>query len=327
MPEKLFGRTLVIRGGALGDFLLTLPVVAALRGASAHLELLANPQCADLAREAGLVHAGRSIEYGPLAGFFARGAVHDPELRAYFSSFDLIVSYLYDPDRIFEENLRAAGAKRFVAGPHKPGPHAHAVDQMAGPLAELNLRLGERAVEIRIPGVSPQSGLVSIHPGSGSLGKNWAAENWRLLAHRLLSDHPQIRLAVAGGESDTAALEGMGGIRSSERVAIWKNLPLVALARNLASARAYLGHDTGVSHLAAILGVPSLVIFGPTDPAVWAPPHSHVQVLRAPEGNLSRLDLGGVLAAVGKRLAPRLLACDQGSQQNHHDESAASCCS
>lgn len=308
MPEKLFGRTLVIRGGALGDFLLTLPAVESLRDASSRLEILAYPQFAELARVAGLVHAGRSIEYGPLAGFFARDCAHDPGLRDYFSSFDLVVSYLFDPDGIFAQNLRASGVERMVAGPHKPGLGAHAIDQLAGPLTELGLALTDRTPKLRLPGFTPQPSLVAIHPGSGSRDKNWPAANWKILAGELLARHPALRLAIIGGEADAAALDVLGGLRAEQRAVFLENLPLVELARNLAGAQAYLGHDTGVSHLATALGIPSLLLFGPTDPAVWAPLHHSAQVLRAPEENLSNLGPSTVMAAAAKHLLPRLLA-------------------
>ena len=84
MSEPAFRRALVIRGGALGDFLLTLPVLAALREAEpdAHLEVLAYPGIAALARAGGLVDGVRSIEYGPLAGFFTRNAGPAPAAPA-----------------------------------------------------------------------------------------------------------------------------------------------------------------------------------------------------------------------------------------------------
>jgi len=104
-------RILVIRGGAIGDFVLTLPAIRALREAypSARLELVAYKHIAALA-ENEYADAVRSIEYGPLAGFFARNGELDDELSAYLGSFDLIVTYLFDPDQIFETNLRRTGA-------------------------------------------------------------------------------------------------------------------------------------------------------------------------------------------------------------------------
>ena len=86
MAAALFQRALVIRGGALGDFLLTLPVLNALREAApnSRLEVLAYPGIAALAKTSGLIDDVRSIEYGPLAGFFTRGTVLDPGLRGFF---------------------------------------------------------------------------------------------------------------------------------------------------------------------------------------------------------------------------------------------------
>jgi heptosyltransferase-2 len=58
------------------------------------------------------------------------------------------------------------------------------------------------------------------------------------------------------------------------------NLPLPELAAALARSRLFLGHDSGVSHLAAAVGAPCVLLFGPSDPAMWAPPGDHVRVLR-----------------------------------------------
>lgn len=316
MPAEKFRRALVIRGGALGDFLLTLPVLAALRGAAQHLELLAYPQFVQLAGEAGLTGGGRSIEYGPLAGFFARGAVQQPELRGYFASFDLVLSYLYDPDGIFADNVRAAGVTAFVQGPHRPGGKMHAVDELATPLCSLGVSLAERAVRLLL---SPRYGGnsdIAIHPGSGSGAKNWAPDRWLALAEEILSAETRPRLAIVGGEADHAVLSALAPLRGRERVEWWENLTLADLAGNLAGAKSYVGHDTGVSHLAACLGVPSLLLFGPTDPAVWAPPHRTVAVLPAPQGDLGLLETGAVASAVKHHFPAALLASPPGATKN-----------
>src|SRR3954467_7611974 len=106
-------RILVIRGGAIGDFVLTLPAIKLLRESfpRARLEILGYKHIAALAENRFYAQAVRSIEYGPLSGFFAKGSELNPELRDYFGGFDLIVSYLFDPDGIFENNLRRCGAK------------------------------------------------------------------------------------------------------------------------------------------------------------------------------------------------------------------------
>ncbi len=310
MESAPFQRALVIRGGALGDFLLTLPVLHALREAApdSQLQVLAYPGVAALAKASGLVDDVRSIEYGPLAGFFTRGTVLDPALRDYFGSFDLVVSYLYDPDGILAGNLRAAGVRRLIEGPHRPGQNVHAIDQLAAPLAELGLPLAGRAVRLRIkPKIETKDLLLAIHPGSGSVAKNWPPERWLELAEHFLQED-NVHLAIAGGEADAGTLRVLQRLKANPRVEFWQNLQLTELAERLAAARLYLGHDTGVSHLAATVGTPSLLLFGPTEPGVWAPPHEHVRVLRAPRGRLEDLSVSSVQNAVRPLLAATRLA-------------------
>src|SRR5437667_2686446 len=112
-------RILAIRGGAIGDFILTLPALKALREAypHAHLEILGYKHIAVLAENRFYAQAVRSIEYGPLSSFFAKNLKQPAELANYFASFDLIVSYLYDPHEIFAPNLLAWGVQYLIRGP------------------------------------------------------------------------------------------------------------------------------------------------------------------------------------------------------------------
>ena len=63
-----------------------------------------------------------------------------------------------------------------------------------------------------------------------------------------------------------------------------------------------VGHDSGISHLAAAAGAKCILLFGPTDPAVWAPLNENAQVIHAPEGDLERLDVDLVRAALDQEL-------------------------
>jgi len=308
VSDRAFERALVIRGGALGDFLLTLPVLHSLRGSGSRVGLLAYPSYAALARSAGLADDARSIEYGPLAGFFARDAGQDPAMREYFASHDLVLSYLYDPDGIFAENMQKAGVRRFITGQPKISNASHAIDQLAAPLTELGLELAKRAARLDITPAPADAPLIVVHPGSGSPSKNWPAQHWREVIGDLLAAEGDTRVAVVGGEADRDVMRTLRAGLTSGRVLWWENLPLTELAARLAGSIIYLGHDTGVSHLAASVGTPSLLLFGPTDPGVWAPPHEHVRVIRAPEGDLGLLSASSVLAAAGRLLASARLA-------------------
>src|ERR1017187_8886569 len=144
-------RLLVIRGGAIGDFILTLPAIKLLRDRfpQAHIEILGYTHITALAEKRFYADAIRSIEYGPLAKFFARDAALPAELTEYFSSFDLIVSYLFDPDGIFQSNLKRCGIKMFIAGPPKMNGHEHAALQLARPLDRKSTRLNSSHRDIR----------------------------------------------------------------------------------------------------------------------------------------------------------------------------------
>src|SRR6266516_5692132 len=128
-------RILVIRGGAIGDFILTLPTLKALRDACPHayMEILGYKHIAVLAEKRFYAQAVRSIEYGPLSSFFAKNSELPNDLANHFASFDLVISYLYYPDGIFENNLRRCGVENLIHGPAKIDNHEHAIRQLAQP--------------------------------------------------------------------------------------------------------------------------------------------------------------------------------------------------
>ena len=77
-----------------------------------------------------------------------------------------------------------------------------------------------------------------------------------------------------------------------------RDLPLVHLAAILGQCALFIGHDSGISHIAAAVGTPSLLMFGGTDPKVWAPQNPNVKSVKAPDGNLEVLELETVLQAI-----------------------------
>ena len=180
-------RILVIRGGAIGDFILTLPALKALRDArpNAHIEILGYKHIAVLAENRFYAQAVRSIEYGPLSSFFARNSELPAELSNYFGSFDLIISYLFDPDRIFENNLRRCGVENLLCGPAKIVESAvHAARQLARPIEQLGIEVGDLSEKV-FPSIDDQQfakgflqflqqPIFAIHPGSGRRGKELA---------------------------------------------------------------------------------------------------------------------------------------------------------
>ncbi len=285
------GRILVIRGGAIGDFILTLPVLAALRSAfpRAQCTVLGYPHVAELAVAAGLADAVKPLEGRNLALFFDRhSAEHLPPAEsAFFAGFDVILSYLYDPDRFFENNVRRASQAQFIAGPHRPDETAgqHATEVLLEPLQRLAIfdadpvpRLGRK--KPRPPAAPP---CLAVHPGSGSPAKNWPLDRWQTLLTELAAQTPA-RLLLVGGEAEAERVAQLADCWPAERRELALRRPLTGLADRLRECDAFLGHDSGITHLAAAVGLPGLALWGPSREAVWRPRSERFQVLRAPEG-------------------------------------------
>ena len=304
-------RILVIRGGAIGDFILTLPAIKLLREnfPQAHLEILGYKHIIALAENRYYADATRSIEYAALSRFFAPGAELPPDLVEYFASFAQIISYLYDPDGFFEQNVLRCGVKNFLHVSPKLDDSAHAAQQLAQPLERLALFLegnaatlhpseADRAAAAQL--LPEASRVAALHPGSGSERKNWPLENWRTLGEALLT-REGLRLLLVGGEADRPALTALQAAWKNQPVLFAQDLPLPHLAATLEKCALFIGHDSGISHIAAAAGVPCVLLFGPTDPDIWAPANPAVTVLRGPDGALDKLPVEAVLAAVSSR--------------------------
>ena len=252
----------------------------------------------------GLADEVRSIEARALAGFFARNGNLEQGLREYFESFAIILSYLYDPDGVFQENVARCSKAQFIVGPHRPDETMglHATACFLGPLERLaifdpdpvpRLALSTPAGKPAIrnagfpTGDSPHRAaprecgtLLAAHPGSGSELKNWPEARWsELLAEILRTTHAN--LLLVGGEAERGRVERLAGALTGERLHLAASLRLAELAQRLTGCAAFIGHDSGISHLAASLGVPSLLLWGETNEAVWRPLGQGIEILRA----------------------------------------------
>ena len=292
-----------------------MPALRALRVAhpKAGIEILGYSHIAAIADKRFYADAVRSIEYAVLSRFFARKAELPSELRDYFAGFDLILSYLYDPDGIFEENLRRCGAENILRGPTKIVSGLSAAEQLAQPLQSIGITVTDLTPKI-FP--SPEDWefasqflkncevpILAIHPGSGSERKNWPIENWieliRALLNRIATSRRRFgSVLIVSGEADENARKRLRTSFGNEsRIRFAHQLPLPHLGALLAQST-FIGHDSGISHLAAAAGARSIVLFGPTEASVWAPRNKGVSVLIAPNEDLAQLTVATVLDAL-----------------------------
>lgn len=289
-------RILVLRGGALGDLILTLPLLREIRnsykGASTELwgilpqAKLATPSFADR------VERLDSAELTPLFGT----AQMPPRVRRRLAGFDLAISLLSDPDMAIARNLVAAGVKRVIAGSCQVRPGVHAVYQLAAVLGQLGLILHDPVPRLSVGPNPEHSSCLGFHLGSGSVAKNWPMDCWIELTERL--DGWFDDFLLVGGEADNELVRAFCSRCHLRRVRRLLNANLSELSLALHECRLFVGHDTGVTHLAAAVGAPTIALFGATDPSVWAPLGEHVRVVRSSDGLMGSISVAAVVADV-----------------------------
>ena len=180
-----------------------------------------------------------------------------------------------------------------AAPPSGAGRHAswHLVDTLAslGPLpaalpsARLRPSEADRAVAeawLLARGIRPGEAIV-LQPGAGSTVKVWPG--FADLARRMRAARRP--LVVLAGPADGSVVDALLTDGSLDEASLARDWPLPRIAALFALARVAVGNDSGPTHLAAAVGCPTVAVFGPTDPAVWAPigPMSGWSLARATE--------------------------------------------
>ncbi len=301
-PRKI----LVVRGGAIGDFILTLPVLAALRRnfPESSLHILGYPAIASLAVAGGLAESVTAIESPMFSGFFVDGGARPAAAAEFFAGFDLIISFAYDPDRVFQHNVARCTKAACIGGPHRPreSDDLHAAEALLRPLEILGMQGVDSRPRLRMPrNGNPAPGTwLAAHPGSGGKLKNWPEAKWAALLE-LIVNQTEFRLLLIGGEAEEGRCARLASRLPEARVRMAQNLPLPELARLMQDCDAFIGHDSGITHLAAALDLPGLALWGRSNASVWRPISEKFQLLRHP-GGLENAPVEIVLRAVLKLL-------------------------
>ncbi|MES1262031.1 MAG: glycosyltransferase family 9 protein [Acidobacteriota bacterium] len=244
-------RRLLIRPGAIGDFILSLPAMEALRGD--YTEVWCAEQNVPLARFA---NSARSIIGAGLdrLGFLPADDVID-RLRG----FDSILSW-YGTNRPEFRELASGLALPIEFLSALPDGRVHAVDFYNAQAQALGSLRPSRFPVIPCP-VAPRT-FAAIHPFASNVAKRAPREVFRRAAERLAREMPVHW--IRGPEEELA-----GAIRIDD---------LYELACWLRGARVFVGNDSGVSHLAAAVGTPVLAVFRTTAPQLWAPRGAAIDV-------------------------------------------------
>lgn len=229
-------KTLVIRPGAIGDAILSLPAIEYLHPDEIWCPQQNIPLFEWLAPARSLVSEGIDSLRVPQRALGRLG------------EFDRVISWYGTLRDDFRRQVSHLPFTFLRAVPPEEA-RMHAADYY---LAQVGAPAGGVP---RLPGRRAPGDFAVIHPFSGGRRKNWPLAAFRQAA-RLIEEQMPVEWC-AGPEEP---LDGARRFPDLGRLGAW-----------LAGARVYVGNDSGITHLAAALGVPVVALFGPTDPQVWGP--------------------------------------------------------
>ena len=288
-------RTIVmIHPGGLGDVLLAVPAMVRLRTRFPNhlLVLCAEDQIARLLLACRITDAWTSVQGRTCAGLFAGADSVTGQLRIWLEYCDLAIGWTQDLDGELNETLKAVGVREVIVrspfsttiwATHQRDRFLEAINESPSDgeedalltVTKPLLHLGRACLEAE--GLVIGQPFVVIHPGSGS-------------AHKCVV--PETLASVVFGVQNFGAtpvvLEGPADREPVERLLqlcvnppiVLKGLDVLTVAGVLAQARLFVGQDSGVTHMAGLMGVRTVALFGPTDPARWAPRGAHVTVVQ-----------------------------------------------
>lgn len=292
--DKVRRTVLMIHPGGLGDILLAVPAMVRLRTRfpDHSMVLCAEDHIAKLLRACRIIDAAISLQGRACTDLFAGvGSVTD-HVRTCTEGCDLAVGWTQDPDGKLHETLKAAGVREItVRSPFSTTIRSrHQCDRFLEVINEVPVEEGGSALlAVTEPlhdlaqAFLEETGLANgwpfavIHPGSGS-------------THKCVAPKPLAAVVNAVQASGTAPviLEGPADRDAVERLLplcvtppiVLKGVDVCTVCGVLARACLFVGQDSGITHLAGLMGVCTLAIFGPTDPTRWAPRGAHVTVVQ-----------------------------------------------
>jgi ADP-heptose:LPS heptosyltransferase len=264
-------KTLVYHFGALGDFLTILPLIAVWKDIKeTTVTLLGKPLFGFLAKAAGYID--EIVDADSCSNLFLFSKKPDPgRIRNFFAPFDAVILFA-SPDSPLIDNARRFSFAKIIGQPPFPEARIPVVDYHLSLIEDIHFPLKKRIPTLSLP-CEPHNHsfhiirknrqpVIALHPGSGSNIKNWPLVNFLSLANRLRNDHYSVLWICGPAETY---------IDTPPEDMVIRDMPLPELAGILPYCAAFIGNDSGITHLAAAAGCPVIALFGPSDPVVWGP--------------------------------------------------------
>ncbi len=304
LPPPQRRNCLILHSGAIGDFVLAWPLVMALSRIHPQSRVIVVTQASkgQLA-EAALRVESADIELGWHA-LFAEGAEVPEPVARMLSAAHLVYSFVSSDGDATSANLKRivgeAGQVVSLAPRPPDGFPRHASEFLVEQLERMPaVRAGVEQMlkSIAARGVGAarsDAGEVLVHPGSGGEHKCWPLAKFVKLVEKLKKKKLTVRVLLGEVEAERFAAEELKQLEAVAEVA--RPSTYVQLFNELRHSSVVVANDSGPGHLAGIIGVKTVSIFGPTDPAVWRPMGPRVKVIQGE--TLEKVSVDEVLAAV-----------------------------
>jgi ADP-heptose:LPS heptosyltransferase len=276
-------RILVLFPGALGDFICFLPALRAL-AQTAFVDLFARSEFADLVPATVRV---RSLECYEIRRLFVSGTCNEGKMRSFFARYASTYSWMGSAQNLFVrqmQNLCQGRAHIFAFDAEATKGH-----QSEYYLSCLGVVAGESLIPI-IP-LKPEAiawsadywarhsldgrEVLLVAPGSGAREKNWPVRSFAAVADWWRAREGEALVILGPVEEDRGQFELL--LRQYKTA---RNLTLAELAALIARGDLFLGNDSGITHLAAALGTPTLALFGPSNVKKWRPQGERVRIIK-----------------------------------------------
>ncbi len=308
--QRLAMQALIIQPGAIGDCILTLPLAEFLKahlgigsilmlGRSHHIDYFPGRTCIDGIKDLDSVDLHRLFVKNK--NFELKD---DDSLIHAFAGYQQIITFLGDEGGDFEANLiftaycsNAAEVTTLQLKPlvdfagHITDFHLDSfICAQSLEVSPANKNLKKRYITagksdlisgrkiLEAAGVKPGRNVVIIHPGSGSISKCWHIDNFYILAEQLCDEDIKVVFILGPAEMERfkrKTIDALGAIAP-----VLCELSLTETFQVISCSNCFIGNDSGITHMAAAAGVPTIACFGPTDPAQYGPIGLHVRTVR-----------------------------------------------
>jgi ADP-heptose:LPS heptosyltransferase len=280
---------LVIHPGALGDVLQTVPALTMLReGVPARLAFAGQPRLARLLVDTAVVDEALAFDALGLSHLFVADAVPAP-VREWLARFDWAISWFGARDAVYPWALRALIPRVVIAPPVPDVDSPRRVwEHLCSTVEEFTGPASRPTPTLRVPGVwtehartalarlnaDPARPLLVVHSGAGARWKRWPVDKIaRAVAHSARSAPWQVVVHEGPADAEAAAdlLTELNRISPGGGPVHLVAPDLGLLAGVLGLAHAYVGADSGVSHLASAVGARAIIVYPTSTVARWAP--------------------------------------------------------